>query len=243
MIVYKPLDTIRAITFDLDDTLYDNWPYVKRAEQYLLTYIAEYYPQAAHINKREWQQFRLDALREAPNLKHDVGMLRTVTLTKGFIYAGMHTDEIPDAVTDCFDVFYRQRSNFRVESTHTEVLGYLSKKLPLVAITNGNVDCQKIGIADYFTHILHAGKDGRMKPSEDMFNKASLLLEVPPEKILHVGDNFEKDIEGAIHAGYQTAWYAANRAMDINNENVSILPNLQLTEFSELKSIIKRLMD
>ncbi|MEM0911653.1 MAG: HAD-IA family hydrolase [Pseudomonadota bacterium] len=239
MIVYKPVSDIRAMSFDLDDTLYNNMPYIMLAEQYLLTYIAEYYPQAAHISKNEWQQFKNAALEEAPTLKHDMGMLRTVTLTKGFIYAGFNSDEIPDAVSDCYDVFYQQRSNFTVDEKTSKVLSYLSRKLPLVAITNGNVDCEKIGIDKYFTHVLHAGKDGRMKPSSDMFNKACMLLDIPPENMLHIGDSLEKDVKGSLDAGYKSAWFAVNRPMLIKNEMSPVLPHLQLESLDELKLIAK----
>ncbi len=239
MIVYKPVSQIQAMSFDLDDTLYDNMPYIVSAEQYLLTYIAEYYPQAAHISKSEWQQFKLAALEEAPDLRHDVGMLRTVTLTKGFIYAGFNSSDLPDAVSDCFDAFYYQRSNFKVDDGIKKVLSYLSKKLPLVVITNGNVDCSKIGISKYFTHILHAGKDGKMKPSSDMYDKASKLLDIHPSAILHIGDNLDKDVKGSMDAGFKSAWFAVNRPMQINNESLPVLPHFQLQAFDELKWIAK----
>lgn len=239
MIVYKPVSDIHAMSFDLDDTLYNNTPYIMLAEQYLLTYIAEYYPEAAHISKSEWQKFKLAALKEAPNLQHDMGMLRTVTLTKGFIYAGLNSNDIPDAVSDCFDVFYRQRSNFKIDNRIRKVLSYLRKKIPIVAITNGNVDCERIGIQKYFSHILQAGKDGKMKPSADMFDKASALLGMSPRNILHVGDNLEKDVSGALEAGFKSAWFAVDRPMRINNEQTTVLPHLQLRSLGELKWIAK----
>ncbi len=41
MIIYKPTTKISAMTFELDDTLYDNWPYIIEAEKGLLNFIAK----------------------------------------------------------------------------------------------------------------------------------------------------------------------------------------------------------
>ncbi|GLR69210.1 HAD-IA family hydrolase [Agaribacter marinus] len=241
MIIHKPLPKIEAISFDLDDTFYDNWPHIKAADQYLLDYISKHYPQAAHYTRQDWTLFKLKALQEQPELAHHVSVLREVTLTKAFVFAEMNAEDIPSAVSKCFDAFYDKRSDFMVSKGIRRLLRSLSYRLPLVAITNGNVDCKKIGIGKYFSHILLAGPDGRMKPSADMFNKASILLNIPPEKMLHVGDNLDKDIKGAIDAGYNTAWYAADRQMAISNErDARLLPHIQLKHLKELKRIIKK---
>ncbi|MFC3122441.1 HAD-IA family hydrolase [Agaribacter flavus] len=240
MIIHKPLPKIKAISFDLDDTFYNNWPYIRAAEQHLLHYISEHYPQAAHYSRQDWTLFKLKALKEQPELAHHVSALREVTLTKAFVFAEMNADDIPNAVSKCFDAFYGKRSDFIVPKGIRRLLRSLSNRLPIVAITNGNVDCKKIGISKYFSHILLAGKDGRMKPAADMFNKASVLLGIAPDSMLHVGDNLEKDIKGASDAGYNTAWYAADREMNLRDErDATILPNVQLKHLKELKRIIK----
>jgi len=47
-----------------------------------------------------------------------------------------------------------------------------------------------------------------------------------------------KDIYGALRAGYQTAWYAEDRSMNIRNEKASILPHVQLSKLSQLLELI-----
>jgi putative hydrolase of the HAD superfamily len=41
---YRPVGLISAITFDLDDTLYDNRPVILRTEQESLLFVQQYHP-------------------------------------------------------------------------------------------------------------------------------------------------------------------------------------------------------
>lgn len=239
MIVYKPLQHIRAITFDLDDTLYNNMPYIYEAEHALKVFMAERYPLTQSLTADDWRRIRKSVAKEQPSLANDVGHFRSAVMTKGFIQAGMQSDEIPQAVSDCFDYFYFKRSDFTVSKGTRKILKKLSKRLPIAAITNGNVDCQAIGISKYFTHIEHASVNYPMKPNPAMFVKVAKLLGIPPANILHVGDDLDKDIRGAVDAGYQSAWLAVNRKMNLTKEEVTILPHIQLDNLAELKKLSK----
>lgn len=239
MIVYRPLAPIQAISFDLDDTLYDNMPYIYAAEAALREHIKMQYPVAASLSPQDWKRIRLQALQENASLFNDIGELRSITLTKGFIQVGMQGDLIPHAVTDCFDLFYRQRSGFVVPQKTQKILKKLAKRVPLTAITNGNVDCEAIGIAPYFSHIIQASPQYPMKPDSAMFNFIANELSIAPKHILHVGDDLEKDVKGAIEAGFQSAWLAVNRPMNLTNEtSAQILPHIQLESLKQLKRLL-----
>ncbi len=239
MIIYKPLQHIRAITFDLDDTLYDNMPYMHAAEKSLRQYIKVQYPVAAKISRQQWANIKQQTLVERPELSNDVGALRSRVLTQGFLNVGMAKKDVSAAMQDCFDYFYQKRSDFKVDKPERKLLKKLAEKVPLAAITNGNVDCKVIGIKKYFTHIVHASLDHPMKPDAGMFNYMAKKLNIPAKNILHVGDDLDKDVRGAIDAGYQSAWFAANRSMALRKETASILPHVQLSKLSDLKKLIK----
>ena len=138
------------------------------------------------------------------------------------------------AVDGCFNCFYDARSDFALASNVHHTLDKLSQHLPLVGITNGNVNAQKVGLDRYFTAILHASVERPMKPAQNMFDEAASLVKVTPSHILHVGDNIIKDVFGAINAGYQSAWFACNRPMQLKFEPVSVLPHVQLDSLEEL---------
>lgn len=239
MIFYRPVTQVNAMTFDLDDTLYDNMPYIYQAEQALTDYIAAHYPDAAKLTKSAWMGHKQQALADEPNIKYDMGKLRLATLRLGLAASGYVGAELDAAAQECFTYFYQQRSNFTVAPAYCEVLEQLAQAMPLVAITNGNVDVNAIGLGQYFTHVYHANIDNRAKPHADMFDKAQQALALPSRQILHVGDNLVNDVLGAYHNGFKSAWYAADRPMLLRQEPTRCLPDVQLTQFSDLLYWVK----
>lgn len=238
MIIYKPTPKINAMTFDLDDTLYDNWPYIIAAEKGLLNFIANEYPDSSHLNRADWQHYKQQALRNDPELFSDMGDLRRIILTKGLQASGYSGKVLSDAVQVCFDWFYFERSNFKVGEAKCKLLAKLAEHIPLVAITNGNVNTQQIGIDDYFQQTFKASRKSPMKPHPHMFDQAAAYLNVSRGSILHVGDNLEKDVWGATNAGFSSAWHACDRAMKIEKESVQVLPNVEIHELDELMAFI-----
>ena len=234
MIYYRKTGQIKAMTFDLDDTLYDNYPYIIRAEHALIEFLGSFADDPAHSHADYWRRHKRITLQQKPNLHSDMGLLRREVLTSGLQAFGHSGPALKNAVDEAFDFFYFERSNFQVSEDVTRILSELGERWPLVAITNGNVNLEQIGIADYFQKSFHASLAFPMKPSSAMFNAAQQLLNLPSNSILHVGDNLEKDVLGAKKAGFMSAWYADNRNMNLQNEDVTVLPDIQLQHLSEL---------
>lgn len=238
MIYYKKLNPIQAMTFDLDDTLYENTSVIIEAERSLMQFMHKRYPATKQVNKTFWRSHQKNHLLTHPLLKNDMGELRRLSLESGFKALGLSGNELNSATTSCFEHFYFQRSNFTLNKDIHALLDTLSNKLPLVAITNGNVDIQQIGLDGYFSACFKADIHLPMKPDKAMFNAAQAHLNIPHGNILHVGDNLPKDIYGALKAGYQTAWYAEDRSMNIRNEKAQVLPHVQLSHLSQLLDLI-----
>lgn len=238
MIFYRKTYNIQAISFDLDDTLYDNYPIMRRAEAKLISFMSEQFdsPQLAQMSfwltiKRQW-------LKDMPELSNDMGELRLRTLKSGFIECGYSEAEAQLHAHTCFDYFYHQRSDFTVDTEVTTVLEKLAELVPLVGITNGNVNLETVGIDRFFTECFHAKLYQPMKPHRKMFDLTRQVLNLPAENILHVGDNLEKDIMGAKNAGFSAAWYACDRPMDLQQEPTTVLPDVQLTHLHELLNLV-----
>lgn len=239
---FRPLSTVKAITFDLDDTLYNNEPIIRRAETALRQHISENYPKAAALSTKQWHQLKTTSISNNPNLASDMGELRRtilrMALAADFDITSSENNAqntaLETAVSACFDCFYDARSDFTLAEDVHQTLALLSQHMPLVAITNGNVNAKKVGIDKYFKRIYHASVTRPMKPARAMFDEAAQALSLPPENILHVGDNLQKDIYAAINAGFQSAWFACNRPMRLSTEPVSVLPHLVLDNLAEL---------
>lgn len=234
MKIYRALRPIKAMTFDLDDTFYDNRPYIQHAYATLANYLAQYYPKTAALSAGTWATIRQGFIDADPRLESDVSALRLLTLEKALANDVNDTTQRKQATQACYDVFYAARSEFKVSDDVLKLLATLAERLPLIAITNGNVDCDAVGLRPYFQDVFHASVTRPMKPHRHMFDEASQRLGIASENILHVGDNLEKDVMGAVRAGYQAAWYADDRPMNLNNETVTLLPHIELASLQEL---------
>ena len=82
----------------------------------------------------------------------------------------------------------------------------LAARYPLLSLSNGNADLQRVGLADLFSGSISAREVGCAKPDPRIFEAACRLLNLEPAQVLHVGDDFELDVRGARAAGMATAW-------------------------------------
>ncbi len=237
MIFYRPLSPVKAITFDLDDTLYDNGPIIRAAEEALDLHLETHHPQTAELQRQDWLKIKKKLISDNPALASDMGELRMQSLLTA-LADELPSDQLEDAARACFDLFYHKRSDFELDKNIHSCLQKLSKIVPLVAITNGNVDPEQIGIADYFQHFFHANVSLPMKPAPALFEAAIVHLGIRAGEILHVGDNLVKDIQGALDAGMQTAWYAHNRGMIMREEKATLLPHVELANLDELLFLV-----
>lgn len=243
MKIYRRLSTIKAISFDLDDTLYSNKPVMLAIEKNMIAYFANLpvlqAKQPNELNHHFWYTFRSQATITQPDLAHDVVKVRLVTYRLGFIALGLSEQAADHEAQAALDYFITLRSNFIVPETSKTLLERLSKKYPLVAISNGNVDTQVLNISKYFQYIYHAGwqADGtllRQKPCVDMFDLACQQLSISPSQLLHVGDCGRADIQGALRAGCQTAWLSC---YDVGKP-ITVLPHIALSKLSELNLLL-----
>jgi len=88
-----------------------------------------------------------------------------------------------------------------------------SRHLPVIAITNTarrGESWQEFFLAQAnlrFQHIIASCEVGWAKPDPEIFLEASRRLGIPPTEILHVGDRWELDIDGALRAGCGAVLY------------------------------------
>ncbi len=226
------------MTFDLDDTLYDNHPVIRALEHQLKNWLESRYPNLARFSGEDWFGFKQQAINKQPELRHDVTKARTGQLFLAFKAIGLDCDATSQAITDTMQQVYVLRNQVTVPHSSLHTLQQLSNAMPLVAITNGNVDLQQIGIDGYFQHVLKAGESGRAKPFSDMFDKACTALELQPQQVLHVGDHLISDVAGAKRAGLQAAWFNDKPRTLITASKLSLLPDIEINSIPELLDLI-----
>lgn len=232
---FRRLHHIRAISFDLDDTLYDNRPVIERAEQWMVDYMRDTYLQTAMYDRAWWHRLKLQLQQEDPELREDVSLCRKAMLQQGLICGGMVVEQAREEADKIFALFLEVRSQVAVPERTREVLTALAQKYPLVVITNGNVLVERLGLDGHFQHVLKAGGGFRMKPAADLFHTMAQRLGLPPQQILHVGDDVTTDVAGAVLNGYRSAWLN-DVAQDWRS--LKILPDVMLTRLEQLLTLL-----
>ncbi|MBZ6072719.1 HAD-IA family hydrolase [Aeromonas schubertii] len=230
---YRRWQPVEAITFDLDDTLYDNRPTMARAEAWMVDYMRSQYLETAMLDGERWRDIKRGLLAREPALAHDVSLCRRRQLQVGLELGGMAPDPARREAEQVFTLFTALRSEVEVSDETHALLTRLARRYPLVAITNGNLDLEWAGLAHYFRHVHQAGNGRRMKPFPDLFELALGDLGLPASRVLHVGDHPVTDLLGARRHGLRTAWLN-----DRGLPRPAQLPDVEIGHLSELADLL-----
>ncbi|OLQ93681.1 2-haloalkanoic acid dehalogenase [Vibrio ponticus] len=231
---YRQLKPIKAMSFDLDDTLYDNRPVIARLTREANAWFFHHHPIAATRDEAWWLKLKLDLAKQDNWLYSDLTLWRHRTTTTGLTELGYSAAQAEQAADDLLQVVTELRSDFVVPKTTHQVMAQLAEKYPLVAITNGNVDVERIGLADYFSLILQAGRNGHAKPHGDMFRQTQQFLTLDSESILHVGDHLKTDVFGAKQNGFQACWYNDQGTCLREAKHTRVLPDVEIHQLDSL---------
>lgn len=232
---YRRWQPVAAISFDLDDTLYDNGPAIERAEQWMLAHLRSEYLATAMLDKPRWLELKRNLLQEQPALRHDVSLARRHGIQAALMAGGMAETKAAQEAESVFAAFLAERSRIEVSASTHALLARLAERYPLAVITNGNLDLAQARLADYFTLVCKAGEGARMKPAPDMFRQVQESLGLAPEQILHVGDHPETDVLGARLHGFRAAWLNERQQPW---RQLKLLPDVELATLDELGELL-----
>lgn len=195
---------IKAISLDLDDTLWPIWPVIARAERSLQDWLRPQAPQTADFlaNEPQRQALRQEVLADMPHVGHDLRALRTELLRRAL---STHQEDT-QLVQDAYEVFMSERNRVELYEDARPALDFLQSRFPLVALSNGNADLNRVGLGHYFQAGLSAQTFGVGKPDARFFHAAAQAVDVKPHEVLHIGDDAALDVVGALRAGMQAVW-------------------------------------
>ncbi|PLW84164.1 phosphatase [Kineobactrum sediminis] len=198
---------IVAITFDLDNTLWDVEPALLRAEQAQREWLLQHRPGSIEAFDHEtlWE-FKKSLWKRHPELIHHVSNMRIRMLYELQRAAGYDEAEARAGATKAFAAFLAERHRVELYEEALEILQLLARDYRLGALTNGNADIYKTDAGEYFDFAFLAEEIGASKPAPDIFHAAIALTGLEPGQIVHVGDNPDHDIVGAQSVGMRTVW-------------------------------------
>lgn len=223
------LGRIRAISLDLDDTLWPIWPTIERAEKVLHAWLEIHAPMTAALfsSPEALREIRTTMGQMRPDLQHDLGALRRESIRLALYRAG----EDPLLAEPAFELFLAERHNVNLFPDALPALEFLAGRFPLVSLTNGNADLARVGLGGFFRAAISAREFGVGKPDPRIFHAAAGALGLDPSQVLHVGDDTVLDVLGARNAGMQAAWANRNEAMWPHEGEA---PEIEFYSFTEL---------
>lgn len=199
---------IRAISIDLDDTLWPVGPVIQRAETALQDWLSGRAPRTASLLKDPEKRL---ALRRAvvagqPHLAHDLRAVRRGVIARAL---AMH-DEDPALLDGAYQAFIDARMQVELFHDALRALDWLAARYPVVAVSNGNADVNRVGLGRYFKAAFSAQEFGVPKPDPRIFHAAARSVGVAAGEVLHIGDDAALDVVAALQADMQAVW--VNRA-------------------------------
>lgn len=194
---------IKAVLFDLDDTLWPIVPVIMRAETILYDWLAANAPAVVRqFTIASLRERRLALLEADPRYRIDLRALRHAGLTEAFISVGEDVAKVDLAI----DVFSQARNAVTLFDDVLPTLSSLHGRVALGSVSNGVADLGAIGLARYFQASVAAHHFGCAKPDAAIFHAACDALGVAPQEAVYVGDDPLIDVEGAQKAGLHGVW-------------------------------------
>ena len=198
---------IKAIFFDAVGTLFrltktvgDHYAFV--GTEVGLDLDAQNLERAFHI---AWKQMPLRAAIDGPRENDDKGWWRELV--------DCVLEQVAPSLSELdrdnfFEIAYEHFAEAGVWELYPEVPGVLEKlqsgfHLAVVSNFDGRLRfiLEHLGISKYFVHVFVSSELGTDKPDPEIYRRAVSLMNLHPNEVLHVGDDPERDWEGATAAG------------------------------------------
>lgn len=222
---------IKAITFDLDETLWSNGPVIERADKALHEWLRDRYPLISERYEIEDLRGLLEEVRLGELVdKHDRAVVRREMYRRAGQAVGYEDAFAEEAYAEW--QYYRHQVDLFEEVAGS--LERLSKKYLLAALTNGTAEIDRIGLDKYLSFYISPRVAGAAKPERRIFEYTCSILGVSPDEVVHVGDHPDEDMRGAQEAGLSTVW--------MNRFNLtwdhSVTPDAMITDLRQLEELL-----
>ena len=213
----SPLSALKAVFFDLDETLLDDDAAMREALARTCAALARHH---AGVDAKRLADSYLavsdDFWRNLGGVPRATGSqasngLEIRTEVWGRALAA-HDRELANLATEAAAIYAGERSaTYRLFPDALPVTDALRERLFLAVITNGPGDTQReklerTGLAGVFQAVLISGELGVGKPDPAIFRLALAAGGFEARQAIHVGDSLEADVAGARAAGIATAW-------------------------------------
>ena len=229
---------MRAIIFDVDDTLYDQVIPFQKAYDELFKGCYEISVEELYKRSRHFSDEVFEATQRGE-----------MSMEKMYIYRVQKAFEsleilVSDEEALKFqDLYATNQKKLELSKTMIRIMNLCQEnQIRLGIITNGPSNHQwnkveALRVMEYIPRefVFVSGDIGVAKPHLDLFNYVKEKMDLIPQETLLVGDTFESDIVGANMAGWQTVWLKRRQREMPEGE---VVPNFCVRHEEELYDVI-----
>ncbi|MFH1256371.1 MAG: HAD-IA family hydrolase [Candidatus Diapherotrites archaeon] len=220
----------KAVLFDLDNTLID---FMKMKRMSCEAAISAMIDSGLSLGKDEAYQ-KLFELYDVHGIEHQLIFQKFLEETTGEIDFRI----LANGIT----AYRRVQTGFLEPYPHVRpvLIALKEKGLKLGIVSDAPklkawLRLSEMNLTHFFDVVVALDDTGQLKPSKMPFEAAVKKLGIPAEKILFVGDNPQRDIEGAKQSGMKTALAKYGQIFKSNG----IEADYALGDISDLLKIVK----
>ena len=196
--------TIKLVSFDLDDTLWDNFSIITEAESDMVQWLGDQVPTFIDKYHKQASEARSRILEIRPHLRFDLNSTRMAVLQAVLLRCSIDPEKAYELAKSALCIFHGRRNRFLYIDGAEALLQELSEQYFLASITNGTAEIGLTSIQKYFDVSLSASAVRSHKPEATLFLMVLFQAGVKPHEAVHVGDHPVDDIEGATKVGMNT---------------------------------------
>ncbi|MGF1484671.1 MAG: HAD family hydrolase [Opitutales bacterium] len=214
---HRMLEDVRAVCFDVGNTLLEVHPSVGVIYAEILAELGYPAPLPALIDARFPQAFkstteaRTEQATSEPKERAFWQAVVAQTLPPDF------TRPVPETVFDALWTAFESKRYWRPLPGAVETLEILTGyNVPLAILSNWDRRLhpllKELGWTRFFRYVGISSEIGWSKPAPKAFAAIAEALGLEPRTICHVGDSYSADIEGAHGADFQSLWVQPDSA-------------------------------
>lgn len=233
---------IKAIVFDVDDTLYDTKPsFIQAFEETFNLNIPDDQMNDMFSNFTQQEQLAIAESNSDSDLKlsdQEINFHSLHHTFKKFNLSGL-TQETANEFATAFEA---ASNSIHLFDGLTTVFNSLTTKFKLGIITNGSNDVQlakimKLKLHHWFSReqIITSEDAKAKKPDPLIFTLMNRKFNLRGNEMMYIGSSYYEDIVPAKKAGWETVWYNSNQSPIADPQ---IIPDQTVQTPEELKDLL-----
>ena len=230
----RRLRGVKAVSFDVDGTLWDFDKVMRNALRQTLLELARHCAEAAALlSVKKMIDIRDRVHERLRGRVSDLVEIRNESFKQALIDVRFPNDAL---ATHLSDVYFEHRwAGTELFGDVRPALEALARKYRLGILSNGNSYAEKIGLGDLVSFGVYAqDRGGIEKPDPRIFRMAAEAAGCLTHELVHVGDSLRDDIAGAKSAGVTNVWVNRNGA----ETDPGITPDFEVSNLRELVELL-----